>query len=420
MKNKREGFLFTLLQKTYITIKSFLSNDLFTYASAGAYSFLLSALPIVLLVLVILIRILKTSDQTVREIAGNFGFFSGAIDISTFIDSITSIKSVGLLEIILIFSIFGMARRFFASIQQGIKIIYRKRGKAEAIKENLIVIAGEVVLIILIVLAAIAFTAGKAIINSGIGGNIIGAVFRFAPNAIIFVFLVFVYYFTPRIRPRLRQSVSSAAACTLSFSVVQFVFSSFVNMTRYNLIYGILSNVIVLLLEVYLFFALFLFFAQYQYISQFLDNYLLSRLYLLPPYGAPAISDQIERLLFINPSHFNSLYGKTAPAKTVLFKRGEKSTELYYLISGTVHLTLENQVIELTGGNLFGEFSSIAGGKRTATATAVKEIEYLQIPAQLFRDTVEVDPEMSARTLEMIADYIKKKNKHTLSPETEL
>lgn len=418
-KNWRKG----LAQKLYITWDAFMTNDLFTYASAGAYSFFLSAFPVVLMVLVILVRIFNTSPDTIRDLLGSTKIIGESFDLTPFIDSVMSIHSFGLFEGIIGLSVFWMARRFFASIQQGMKVIYRKRGKGKPIKENLIVIAGEVLLVILIVLAVVFFTAGNAFFRTALSENLLRPfvftlfrdLFRFAPYFIVFMFLFLVYFITPRTRPEAKQSLIAAALCTLSFAIVQLIFASFVNMSKYNLVYGILSNMIVLLLEVYLFFFLFLFFAQFQFVDQFFESFLLAQLYLMPSYRDRDPLRQFVRILFLEPPFFYRQYAVRLPAGEEVFRLGDDSTELYYIWNGFIRLDMPNQVIEIGRGRIFGEFSSIAGGLRTATATAQTDVILLRLPAHLFQETVEVDGALSRKTLQMISDYVRKKNKVPLS-----
>lgn len=422
MREKRNWFK-SFLQRLYITWDTFIANDLFTYASAGAYSFILSVFPVLLMVLVILIRLLHTSPEVITGLLGSTELIGGSFDLEPFFASITSIKSIGIFEIVIGISIFWMARRFFASLQQSITRIYRKRGKVKPVKENLIVLGAEALLVILIVSLAIFLTAGNAFFDSVISQSLMSPVlftlfnnlFTFAPYAMLFIFLFLVYYFTPRTRPTVTQSLFAALVCMVSFFIVLAIFASFVNMTRYNLVYGIMSNLIVLLLEVYLFFFLFLFFAQYQYVVQFFDSYLLAQLYLLPPYDDPNPFKQLRRLLFLEPVGFYHSYAISKRAGEILFRLGDESTELYYVWQGTVRLDMHDHVIEVGRGRVFGEFSSIAGGLRTATAIALTDVILLKLPARLFQETIAVDAELSRRTLQLISDYVRKKNKVPLS-----
>lgn len=422
MHRKRNHFLVSL-QRLYITWESFLGNDLFTFASAGAYSFILSALPIVLMVLLILVRVLHTSPEAIQALISENGFDTGSIAISKYIEPITAFRTVGILEIIIGITVFWMARRFFASIQRGMRMIYRKQGRKKPIKENLIVIAGEVVLVILVVLLSIFLIAGNAFFKTVLSENLMTPVlfrlfrnlFRFVPFVMIFLFLFLVYFVTPSSRPRKTHSMQASAACTISFLVVQLAFSTFVNLSRYNLVYGILGNIIVIMLEVYLFFFLFLFFAQFQYVVQFFETFLLAQLYLLPPYDDPKILRQLERIMFIRPPVFYLRYAVTKKKGEIIYSMDDASTELYYVWNGTVRIMMPNQVADVSRGGVFGELSSIIGGNRTATAVALSDATLLKIPARLFRATIQIDGAMSRRALRMITDYIRKTNRMPLS-----
>lgn len=422
MHRKRNRFLVSL-QRLYITWESFLGNDLFTFASAGAYSFLLSALPVILMVLLILVRVLHTSPESIQSLINENGFDTGSLALSKYIEPITAFRTVGILEIIIGITVFWMARRFFASIQRGMRMIYRKQGKKKPIKENLIVIAGEVILVILVVLLSIFLIAGNAFFKTVLSENLMTPflfrlfrnLFRFVPFGIIFLFLFLVYFVTPRSRPRKVYSMQASAACTISFFIVQFAFTTFVNLSRYNLVYGILGNIIIIMLEVYIFFFLFLFFAQFQYVVQFFESFLLAQLYLLPPYDDPKIRRQIERIMFIRPPVFYLRYAITKKKGEPIFSMDENSNELYYVWNGAVRIMMPNQVADISRGGIFGELSSIIGGSRTASAVALSDVTLLKIPARLFRATIEIDGAMSRRALKMITDYVRKTNRMPLS-----
>lgn len=409
--------LFNQAQKLYIAWTSFMSNDLTSYAAAGAYGFLLSALPVLLLAMGVLIRILNTSTSSVQEFVSSMGFISSAIDIERIINSVSSAESLGILEIIVGVSVFWMARRFFVSMQQGLHAIYRKRRQKKPIKENLLVIAGEAIFIIIIALFVIVSTAGNALAKTLIPeffltplmASLMQRLFRFAPYTVIIVFLCIVYWIAPgKHREAPLHSLIASIACTITFMLVQLIFSNFINMSRYNLIYGILSNVIVLVLEVYIFFILFLFFAQFEYVSLFFDSHLLVRLYLLPPYNAANILSQCERSLFLHPVGLYRKYAHSLEAGSVIFEIGERSSDVYYIWSGSVRLITAHHISELDRGCMFGEFSCLIGGVRTATAVCLSRCILLRIPDSLFRETIEISPEMSQRTLQMVAEYVKK------------
>lgn len=421
---EKKNWLKELTRRIYITASTFMENDLKTYAASGAYSFILSALPILLMVFVVLLRVFYKTPETILDFFETSINHLSGFDFNGTLTSLISIKSIGLFEIIIGISVFWMARRFFASFQRGLRKIYRKRQKGARITENLLLIAGQVLLVIFIVSIVIAIITGKAFFKSPLAGNLINPIllsifqklFRFMPFAGIFIFITAVYFFIPRMRPDFVTSVISGAATTASFSIVQYAFSTFINLTRYNLVYGILSNTIVLILEVYAFFLLFFFWAQFMYVSQFYESFLLSRLCLLPYSSEHNILKRFERMLFIHPLLFYQKYAFSVQEGEILFTLGDNSQELYYIWNGEVVQNIDGQTVISREGAVFGELSSISGGSRITSARALTDSVLLKIPGDIFRETLEVDGELSRKTLQMLADYLSTKNADSLFP----
>ncbi len=431
---RKQLWLTETAQRLFITWITFLENDLLIYASAGAYGFLLSALPTALMVLAILVRVLHTAPERIRDLFGKYSGILPSEDFDRLVSSITSVRSVGVFEIILGLSIFWMARRFFTSFQQGMSAIYRKRGRQKPIKETLIVISGEIILVILVVSMAIFLIAGNAVFRTMFARSLLGPViyglvrnlFRFVPLGIIVAFLFLVYFFTPRERPTWKTSLLAASACAVSFAAVQAVFRSFVNMTRYNLVYGFLSNVIVILLEVFVFFLLFLFFAQFQYVMQFFESFLVSRIYRLPGRNERDPFRKLERRLFARPALLYRTYAvKFAEGETV-YALGEDSTDFYYVWRGSVRITApspdgENERTRfLSAGEVFGDLSGLIGGRRTSTAVAASPVLILKLPGRLLREAIEVDGAISRKTLGMVTDYVRETHGATVPSEREM
>ncbi len=431
---RKQLWLTETAQRMFITWTTFLENDLLIYASAGAYGFLLSALPTALMVLAILVRVLHTAPERIRDLFGPYSGILPSEDFDRIVSSITSVRSVGLFEIVLGLSIFWMARRFFTSFQQGMSAIYRKRGRQKPIKETLIVISGEIILVILVVSMSIFLIAGSAVFRTMFARSLLGPVvytlmknlFRFVPLGIIVVFLFLVYLFTPRERPTWRVSLLSSSACSLSFAAVQAVFRSFVNMTRYNLVYGFLSNVIVILLEVFVFFLLFLFFAQFQYVVQFYESFLISRIYRLPGREERNPLRKFERRLFARPALLYRKYAVRLKEGETVYAAGEDTTDFYYVWRGSVRVTTpsgngdgERERVH-SSGEVFGDLSGLIGGRRTSTAVAASPVLLLRLPERLLREAIEVDGAISRKTLGMVTGYIRETRGAAVPSEHEM
>ena len=83
VQEQKKG-LYDFNQKIYITIVSFVNNDLLTTAAAGAYNFLMSALPIFILTLTILLRVLKQSPQQIKEAIRALSIFQNTVNLDRF------------------------------------------------------------------------------------------------------------------------------------------------------------------------------------------------------------------------------------------------------------------------------------------------------------------------------------------------
>ena len=85
--------------------------------------------------------------------------------------------------------------------------------------------------------------------------------------------ILFLYYFVPSNRPRWRHIWLGALLATIGFEIVRFAFVWYVkNFAQYNLVYGPISSVIVLLMFIYLTAWVLLFFAKFSYVKMRRDG----------------------------------------------------------------------------------------------------------------------------------------------------
>ena len=78
----------TFVQETFLTGNFFIQNDLITYASACAFSFLFSLLPVVIMCAVILIRVLKASPSVLNNLYQFDTELSQILDVSHLVNSV--------------------------------------------------------------------------------------------------------------------------------------------------------------------------------------------------------------------------------------------------------------------------------------------------------------------------------------------
>ncbi|UTC76649.1 cyclic nucleotide-binding domain-containing protein [Treponema sp. OMZ 799] len=417
VQEQKKG-LYDFNQKIYITIVSFANNDLLTTASAGAYNFLMSALPLFILTLTILLRVLKQTPEQVKSAIRSLSIFENTVNIDRFFSLLLNINTFSVFDFIVTVFILWMARRFFATIQHSIRKIYRKKTKKAAIKTSLTVILGEVIVVIFLVLLFILLITASAVFRTNIVQSVFSNniafllknLFIFIPLLLMQLFTCLIYYVMPPVKPSFKNAWTSALGCTLSYFFIKVFFMLFRSTAKFTIVYGIFTNVILVLIQVWFFFVFFVFFAQFMYVNQFFNSFIISQLYRLPKEDAPGFFNQLLRHLFIEPPKEYRKKAIEVKAGEVIFNYEDESSEIYYIIEGSVRVTTSNKILDLEKGELFGEFACLLNGKRTGTAVALTDCLLAVVPENLFLEAISIDGNVSRQALKILAESLMDSN----------
>lgn len=419
-KHYRKVTFNSFLQSLYLTGYSFYSNDLFSYASSCAFGFLYSFIPIIILASVIVLRIANISPDTVLNLIQSSGIFTDTVDFTKIINSITSIKRISNFEIITGIAVILMARRFFSTLISGINCIFKNQVRQKPIITQTFIIAVEAILIILIsvvVTLAIAFRTVQQLSNfeklmnrfPQILNDMNDLIMSTVPYFMVFLVITLTYQFCSRCKPRLLYSAVCAMACTLCIIGTQKLLRVFLNMNRYNIVYGVLSNLIVLLLEVWFFFIFFLFFAQQLFVIHYFDTLIIGELYLLPPRDSAKLKDSLKRIIFINPSYLTRQYKGTNVEHfshgQQIYQEGDEGTDVLYILKGTVEISRTNNVNYIERGAFFGEQSCMLNEVRIDNAKALTDVDILKISSDTFFDVLDKNNNVSRKALSRISKY---------------
>ncbi len=414
-------------QKIYITILTFIDNDLLTIASAGAYNFLMSVVPILILTITILIRVLKKSPEEIRILFEKIPMLSNSFNFDTVFSSLSNLTEFSYLEIVIGVFILWMARRFFASIQHAMRKVYKKKLKIEILKISMIVIIGEIIVVNFFVFLFIFFSAGNALFNSsviqeifkrgilgyhGLTDNIVFLLklfFKITPFIFMHLFIFGVYYFMPPVKPSKKNAYFSALFCTIAYFFIKILFALFRNTTKFTIVYGFFSNTILLLIQVWFFFFFFNFFAQFMYVIQFFKSFIISQLYRLPKDTDPGFLPKLERLIFIEPPKEYRKSALSFKKGEIIFKDNEESSDIFYVIEGTVRIISSsdsNKFIDLEKGSSFGEFACLLNGRRIDTAVAQENCLLAVVSEKEFLETLEIDGAVSRQALKILSNHL--------------
>ncbi|NTS76771.1 cAMP-activated global transcriptional regulator CRP [Catenovulum sp. SM1970] len=97
------------------------------------------------------------------------------------------------------------------------------------------------------------------------------------------------------------------------------------------------------------------------------------------------------------------------PAKNIIIHAGDKPTTLYFLVSGSVSVSIENEqgrdlvLAYLSGGEFFGEMGLFDGQSRSACVTARADCEIAEIGYARFEQLYNEKPELLSRITSQLA-----------------
>ncbi len=415
MDMKRKFSFRTIAQEFFLTCTFFMQNDLITYAYSCAFGFIFSLLPVVIMTATVLVRVLHASPSILQKLFVYERFLHGIVNIPSLVDSFLNVKGSIVFELFIGLSLLWMARRFFNSVVKGIHCIFHKSSPRRPFAWQLVIIAGEILIVVFLALLIFVFTTAGSLIDTDFIRRVVprfvldvaAEFLKYAPALVMFAFVAVVFKVGSGTKPSGFLCIASSFFCTFIFFAFLRIFSGLVDMAKYNLVYGILGNSVVLLLEVFVFFVLFLFFAQMIFVHQFFDQLLLAELYLLPSKDAKKFTQVVRRNMFITPDYFvrNKSSLIVLPAGAVVFTIGDETKDVYYLAEGTVRLSGINHTSFCQRGGFFGELSCVFDKPREMTACAQIDSKVICIAPDTFVTMLNANPEASQKVLAQISAF---------------
>lgn len=410
----------TFVQALFLTAQCFIQNRLIAFAASCSFSFLFSVIPIFMMIVMVLVRIMHASPSTVAALLSTFPELGQYLNSEHIIHSVQSIETVSALEIVVGIFIFWMARRFFASVFDSLQHIFHTRTKRKAFINQILTFVVEFVTVLVasaVIFACISLQTVSSLpffrsipqLDFLFAGIVSADFIIFLPNILIFVVISVLYRSVPGTKPSVFLCMFSSALCTFCFWIFRMILHFFLNVGRYNLIYGVFGHVVILFMDIFFFFTFFLTFAQCIYVVQFLDWLLLGELYLLPGNGGNKIGARVKRLLFIRPDFLiakNARNVISCAGGDVIFTEEDTTTDAFYIISGSVLFTVDGKNSGLIHrGDFFGETSCILSKKRGCTATAAVPTRIIRIDGETFRFLVKNNPDVARKTLSQISPF---------------
>lgn len=426
---KRAVTIVTFAQSVFLNLKLFFQNGLLSYSSACSFDLIFSVVPVLLMTILIAVRFLHASPELLTSIYSAIPELQKYFDPRSVISAFQTPKKFSTLEFLLLFFIVWMARRLFASVFAAMRNIFHDQQQRRALFNQILAFVFEFIFVSIIVSFLFAYMSIKTILklpffqrfpqldfiyDSILNGKFLTSLF----NLFIFIVVVLMYKIGSGTKPKFRLCLLSGFVCTVSFWIFRTILHSFINISRYNLIYGVLGNVIILLLDIFFFFVFFMFFAQYIFVCQFFDELLLGELYLLPKKEDSTFSEKLKRTLFIRPDFLlaNQIALTYLAPGEKLYKEGDQNTFAYYILKGCIKLDRSEyeDTLFYYRGDFFGELNCILVKPRSSTATAITDTTLVKIRGKNFRFLVKSNQQVTQKVLKELSEYLTKLKKHSL------
>lgn len=108
----------------------------------------------------------------------------------------------------------------------------------------------------------------------------------------------------------------------------------------------------------------------------------------------------------------NNIEARSFKAGNVIFREGDAANELFVIKSGQVRIQIGNRTVtELGQESIFGEMALIDNEPRSATATAITDVELVPVSEKQFLFLVSQTPYFALKVMRVLAQRLRVTNK---------
>jgi CRP/FNR family cyclic AMP-dependent transcriptional regulator len=108
----------------------------------------------------------------------------------------------------------------------------------------------------------------------------------------------------------------------------------------------------------------------------------------------------------------NNIEARSFKAGSVIFREGDAANELFVIKSGQVRIQIGNRTVtELGQESIFGEMALIDSEPRSATATAMTDVELVPVSEKQFLFLVSQTPYFALKVMRVLAQRLRVTNK---------
>ncbi|MCL2192748.1 MAG: YihY/virulence factor BrkB family protein [Treponema sp.] len=430
--NKLKTAIRTFAQHLLITLQFFSRNGLANHAAAGAYGFLLSAAPMLLIASFFMIRAFRAAPETAVALLQNIPFLNSVFD--EYWPALEFLISAppGIPTLIFMLSILWAGRVFAVSLHRGLKVVFSGTKKRNPVKDNMVTLAIEFV--ILAVMLVIILGSRMALRLYGAAGFFQDTTFQhFLASllgkqplrlVVLGVLLYFAYLLIPANPPSRLSAFWGSVFCIGVYGIAAMLLGILLRQPMYNFLYGTLGDLIILLVSVYFFFLFFFLGAQFASVTNSFEALFFLRLRETKIGAAESGNTLVPKLaqrLFYSTDGRLEKYHRFYPKGEIILSKGDEGNDVFFLMEGEVEVLIPSETSDsintatiLKPGVFLGEMSYLLSESRSATIMARTDVSALALPAHLFGTILDSDVNLDRSIIENLSRRIKKSNERVM------
>jgi len=392
-------------------VKNYESNGDTNQAAAIALYAILSIIPLFILTVLMAGQFFGTYQNIQHDITegirGIHPYFSGELldQLGRIDEKQNVLGGVGIITLIWFSSL------IFGAIETAFNLIFRAKSHRNYIVSKLLALA-MIPMMWAVGVASVGVTYIATILAQQptiFKGEILilhGFFFRYIlPYLVTVLFFTIVYKVIPHVRISWWNALIGSAIFSALMEMAKHFFGWYVsNYTSYNVIFGSLQTVVILVIWVFYVALILLLCAEIISSFQRRDMILLEKAVLKRGKNQAATDERLFRK-----------FGRIYPKDQYIFKEGDPGREMYYILNGRVRLEkragqVKKVLAELEQGAYFGEMSALIDAPRTASAIASEGCHLAAIDGDTFRHLIRESGEMSLFMLKEFSRRIKHTN----------
>ncbi len=392
-------------------VKNFQANGNTNQAAAISLYAMLSFIPLFILTMLIAGYIFSSHPNIQNELIEKIRGFHPYISESLLSQLGPMEQKKQLLGWVGIISLIWSSAMIFSAIETAMNMIFRSRGRRNYFVSNLLAIAmipmGWAVGVASVGITYVSTTLAKQPLFFSKEFMIIpflhGALFRYVlPYMLTVAFFTIVYKIIPTGKVSLRGALTGAAIFSVLMEVAKHFFTWYVSDDKkYNVIFGSLETVVILVLWVFYVALILLFCAELISSYQRRNLILLEKAFLKPRKKIMKIEERLFRK-----------FGRMFTKDTYVFRQGDTGQEMYYILMGNMRVEktagqIKKVLAEMGPGEYFGEMAALIEAPRTASVQATEDSNVAVIDGGTFRSLLRESGDVSLFMLKEFSNRIR-------------